>query len=64
MTKYERRTFFERLCQLRAEYRATHHAATRMTVDAAIAFGNAALSEDVVIDLDPTPAPKAHRRAA
>jgi hypothetical protein len=64
MTKYERRTFFERLCQLREAYRATEHVATRMTVDAALAYGNAALADDVVIDLEIEPSKPAQRRAA
>jgi hypothetical protein len=64
MTKSERRTFFERLCQLRETYRATRHTSTRMTVEAAIAYAEAALAEDVVIELDPTPLPKTQRRAA
>lgn len=64
MTKFERRTYFERLCELRATYRATVHTATKMTVEAAIAYCNAALANDVVIDLDSTTSAKAHRHAA
>jgi hypothetical protein len=64
MTKFERRTFFERLCELRATYRATRHVGTRMTVDAAIAFAEAAMAEDVVIPLELKPANTPDRKAA
>ena len=64
MTKFERRTFFERLCELRATYRADRHVATRMTVDAAIAYAEAAMADDVVIPLELKPATKPGRKAA
>ena len=63
MTTYEKRKFFERLCELRTAYQATEQAATKMTIEAALAYGNAALTESIVIDLQPTKRVASPRRA-
>jgi hypothetical protein len=50
MTKFERRSFFERLLAMRAAYRATGHRASTMTIEDAIAYAECLMIDEAELE--------------